>query len=52
MGRREALSRRADLICDFWTEINRNLSAKLDAMGRPKLTPEQFADLLSWKTTG
>jgi cyclohexanone monooxygenase len=34
-----------DLICDFWTEIYRNLSAKLDAMGRPKLTPEQFAEV-------
>jgi cyclohexanone monooxygenase len=35
----------ADLICDFWTEINRNLGAKLDAMDRPKLTPEQYTEL-------
>jgi cyclohexanone monooxygenase len=34
-----------DLICDFWTEVNRNLAAKLDAMGRPELTIEQLVEL-------
>jgi cyclohexanone monooxygenase len=34
-----------DLICDFWTEVARNLSAKLDAMGRPSLTREELAEL-------
>ena len=30
-----------DNICDFWTEINRNMSAKLEAMGSPALgTPD------------
>ena len=27
-----------DLICDFWTEIGRNLNAKLDAQGWPAMT--------------
>ena len=31
-----------DLICDIWTEINRNLAAELEAEGWPELTPEQF----------
>ncbi len=31
-----------DAICDFWTEINRNLAAKLEAMGWPELPPEQY----------
>lgn len=31
----------ADLICDIWTEINRNLRAQIDAEGR-ELTPEEF----------
>jgi cation diffusion facilitator CzcD-associated flavoprotein CzcO len=32
-----------DLICDFWTEIIRNVTAKLDAQGWPQLTlPEIF----------
>lgn len=34
-----------DLICDFWTEINRNMTAKLAAMGRPELTIEQLVEL-------
>ena len=33
-----------DLICDFWTEINRNLSAELEAEGWPELTLES-----SWR---
>jgi len=32
-----------DLVCDIWTEINRNLAAELEAEGWPNLTPEQFA---------
>jgi cation diffusion facilitator CzcD-associated flavoprotein CzcO len=32
-----------DLVCDLWTEINRNLQAELAAEGWPSLTPEQFA---------
>jgi cation diffusion facilitator CzcD-associated flavoprotein CzcO len=31
-----------DLVCDFWTEIARNLTAELDAEGWPELTPEQY----------
>lgn len=33
-----------DLICDFWTELNRNLTAKLAAEGWPQLTIEQFLE--------
>ncbi len=32
----------ADQVCDFWTEVNRNLSAELEAQGWPELTPEEF----------
>jgi cation diffusion facilitator CzcD-associated flavoprotein CzcO len=31
-----------DLVCDIWTEINRNLAAELAAEGWPHLTPQQF----------
>jgi cyclohexanone monooxygenase len=32
-----------DLVCDFWTEINRNVAAKLDAeQSWAALTPEKF----------
>ncbi len=31
-----------DLVCDFWTELNRNLYTGLAAEGWPELTPEQF----------
>jgi len=34
-----------DLICDFWTELNRNLTAKLAAKGWPQLSIEQFMEL-------
>ena len=34
-----------DLICDGWTEVSRNLAAKLEAMGWPKLTLEQLMEL-------
>ena len=29
-----------DLVCDFWTEINRNVAARLAAQGWPEVTPE------------
>jgi cation diffusion facilitator CzcD-associated flavoprotein CzcO len=32
-----------DLICDFWTEINRNINAELEAEGWPKVSMEWFA---------
>ncbi|HMK87838.1 MAG TPA: NAD(P)/FAD-dependent oxidoreductase [Steroidobacteraceae bacterium] len=32
-----------DLVCDLWTEINRNLAAEFEAEGWPTLTPAQFA---------
>jgi cation diffusion facilitator CzcD-associated flavoprotein CzcO len=31
-----------DLICDIWTEINRNLAAELAAEGWPQLPPQEF----------
>ncbi|MEO6094035.1 MAG: NAD(P)/FAD-dependent oxidoreductase [Novosphingobium sp.] len=31
-----------DLICDFWTEINRNLNAEREAEGWPELSMEEF----------
>ncbi len=31
-----------DLICDIWTEINRNLSAELEAEGWPELSIQEF----------
>ena len=31
-----------DLICDIWTEINRNLAAELAAEGWPNLDPQAF----------
>lgn len=34
-----------DIVCDGWSEINRNIAARLAAMGNPKITPEQFAEL-------
>jgi cation diffusion facilitator CzcD-associated flavoprotein CzcO len=34
-----------DLICDGFTELNRNIVARLREMGNPELTPEQMADL-------
>ena len=33
----------SDLVCDFWTEISRNMSAELEAEGWPRLTPEEYA---------
>jgi cation diffusion facilitator CzcD-associated flavoprotein CzcO len=39
----EVLDRHApDLICDFWTEINRNLNAEREARGWPDESLEQF----------
>ena len=31
-----------DLVCDFWTEINRNMQARMQALGWPTLSVEQF----------
>jgi len=31
-----------DLVCDFWTELNRNLWAELAAENYPQLSPEEF----------
>jgi len=31
-----------DLICDFWTEINRNINGELAAEGWPELSMEEF----------
>lgn len=31
-----------DLVCDFWTEINRNLKLEFEAEGWPDITPEEF----------
>jgi len=35
----------SDLICDIWTEVNRNLAAKLQTQGWPDLTIEQYMAL-------
>jgi cyclohexanone monooxygenase len=35
-------SHQNDVVCDFWTEINRNLAARLEAMGWPELPVEQL----------
>jgi cyclohexanone monooxygenase len=32
----------SDLVCDGWTEINRNLQAKLAGLGNPKLSMEEY----------
>jgi cyclohexanone monooxygenase len=37
---------RKDLVCDFWTEITRNVAARLEALGNPPVSPEQLAALL------
>jgi cyclohexanone monooxygenase len=34
-----------DAVCDFWTEVNRNISSRLDAMGRPQLPVEELVAL-------
>lgn len=31
-----------DNICDFWTEVNRNMAGRLEAMGWPEIPTEQF----------
>lgn len=31
-----------DLVCDFWTEISRNMKAELEAEGWPELSIEEF----------
>ena len=35
----------SDLVCDGWTEINRNLQATLARMGDPSLSPEEYLRL-------
>jgi cyclohexanone monooxygenase len=35
-----------DLVCDFWTEIGRNVAAKLAAMGDAQPTLEQVVEML------
>ena len=35
----------ADLVCDLWTEINRNLQAKMEAQGWPHLSIEKFMEI-------
>lgn len=37
------LKEEKDLICDIWTEVNRNLSAEFEGEGWPELSPEEFA---------
>jgi cation diffusion facilitator CzcD-associated flavoprotein CzcO len=32
-----------DLICDIWTEVNRNLAAELEEAQWPRISPEEFA---------
>ena len=34
-----------DLICDFWTEVNRNMAARIADMGNPQLTIEELLNL-------
>jgi len=34
-----------DLVCDFWTEVNRNMANRLAAMGNPRLTIEELLNL-------
>jgi cyclohexanone monooxygenase len=34
-----------DLVCDFWTEISRNLQAKLSARGWPQLSLPEFMQM-------
>jgi cyclohexanone monooxygenase len=34
-----------DQVCDFWTEVNRNMAARLAAKGNPQLTLEQLIAL-------
>ena len=34
-----------DLICDFWTELSRNVRGRLEALGWPKLSTEEYLKL-------
>ena len=34
-----------DLICDFWTELSRNVQARMESMGWPKLSTKEFLTL-------
>lgn len=31
-----------DMVCDFWTEISRNMKAEFEAAGWPAVSPEEF----------
>ena len=33
-----------DLVCDFWTELSRNIAHELEAEGWPELTPEEYME--------
>lgn len=37
------LPKEKDLICDIWTEVNRNLSAELEEQGWPEVSGEEWA---------
>ncbi|MDD9944178.1 MAG: NAD(P)/FAD-dependent oxidoreductase, partial [Myxococcales bacterium] len=34
-----------DQVCDFWTELNRNLQARMDALGWPELPIEKYMEM-------
>jgi cyclohexanone monooxygenase len=34
-----------DLICDFWTELNRNMQARMEALGWPQLPVDKYMEL-------
>jgi cyclohexanone monooxygenase len=34
-----------DLICDFWTELSRNIRARIESMGSPQLPLEQLMEV-------
>jgi len=34
-----------DMVCDFWTELSRNIRGRMESMGWPQLPPEQFIEL-------
>jgi cation diffusion facilitator CzcD-associated flavoprotein CzcO len=34
-----------DAVCDFWTELNRNMQARMEAMGWPQLPIDKYMEL-------
>jgi cation diffusion facilitator CzcD-associated flavoprotein CzcO len=34
-----------DMVCDIWTEVSRNLSAKLQELGWPEIADERYAEM-------